>query len=227
MQPAAAVSEEAELLDRATLTFAESEGSLVELDRVNRWCCGALPLRRTLLPRLAAGPARVLDLGTGTGRVAHRLVRAAAGKGSRLRLVGIDRKLKHLVVGRARGVPQLRVVADARALPFRNGTFSWSFSTLFFHHFDRGTNREILDEMRRVASAGAAVVDLRRSRLALWLLNLAFPLLRAGPITRHDGRVSLQRAWTVPEVRQAVEGLPVAELRRRFPFRFSLVLRPW
>jgi SAM-dependent methyltransferase len=224
MQPIAALPEEAELLDRSTLSFAESEGSLVELDRVNRWFFGALPLRRTLLPRLAAGPARMLDLGTGTGRVAHSLVQAAARKGSRLSLVGIDRKLKHLVVGRARGVPQRRVVADARALPFRDASFAWSFSTLFFHHFDRETNRAILAEMRRVAASGAAVVDLRRSRLARCLLNLAFPLLRAGPITRHDGRVSLQRASTLAEVRQAVAGLPVFELRRRFPFRFSLVM---
>lgn len=232
MQPVAApaamaeVAEEAELLDRSTLSFADSERSLVELDRVNRYLLGALPLLRTLLPRFAGhpGPLRVLDLGTGTGRVAHRLARATARRGSRLSVVGLDRKLKHLAIGRARGVPQLRVVADARALPFREGTFAWSFSTLFFHHFAPEANRAILAEMRRVSSHGAAVVDLRRSRFALLLLNLAFPLLGAGAITRHDGRVSLNRAWKLPEVAEAVSGFPVVELRRRFPFRFSLVV---
>jgi hypothetical protein len=43
-------------------------------------------------------------------------------------------------------------------------------------------------------------------------------------VTRNDGRVSVRRAWTIPEVARLVDGEPVLELRRRFPFRFSLVL---
>lgn len=219
--------EEPEMLDRPSLTFAESERSLLELDRVNRFLLGTLPLVRTFLPHLppqSYWPRLALDLGTGTGRVADALARAAARRGSPLRMVGVDRKLKHLVVGRSLGVPQLRVVADARALPFRDAAFSWSFSTLFFHHFDEKANLEVLTEMRRVAADGAAVVDLRRSRLAAALLRLILPLLGAGPITLHDGRVSMERAWSLEEVQLLTLRMPVIELRKRFPFRFSLVL---
>jgi ubiquinone/menaquinone biosynthesis C-methylase UbiE len=141
-----------------------------------------------------------------------------------LKVVGLDLKLRNHLAGRRRGVEPLRVVADASVLPFRDGTFEWSFSTLFFHHFDAAANRRILAEMRRVAAAGVAVVDLRRNRLAPALLNLLFFLLRTGEVTRHDGRVSFARSWTLPEVASLVAGEPVLELRRRFPFRFSLVL---
>ena len=219
--------EEPEMLDRSSLSFAETERSLLELDRVNRFLLGALPLLSAILPHLppqSYWPRLALDLGTGTGRVAHALARAADRQGSPLRIVGVDRKLKHLVIGRSLGVPQLRVVADARALPFKDSAFSWSFSTLFFHHFDEKANLEILTEMRRVAADGVAVVDLRRSRLAAFLLRLILPLLGAGPVTRHDGKVSMERAWSLEEVNLLTLRMPVIELRPRFPFRFALVL---
>ncbi|HVF59538.1 MAG TPA: methyltransferase domain-containing protein [Thermoanaerobaculia bacterium] len=221
-----AIGEDQEILDEGVLSAAERERSLAELDRVNRVFAGARPLIRTLLPRVAGrGPQRLLDLGTGSGRVAAALARAAAERGATLRIVGVDRQLGHLLLGRRACVPQLRVVASATALPFRDGAFDWAFSTLFFHHFDDEGNRRVLEEMRRVARRGAAIVDLRRNRFAAWGLRVLLPLLRTGRITRHDGRVSMARAWTLSEVAALVDGLPVEELRRRAPFRFSLVVR--
>jgi ubiquinone/menaquinone biosynthesis C-methylase UbiE len=166
----------------------------------------------------------VLDLGTGGGEVAADLARAAAKRGAPLRVVGMDLKLRHLVIGRRAGSDQLRVVADATALPFRDGVFEWSFSTLFFHHFEADTNRRVLAEMRRVSRAGAAVVDLRPSRLALRLLLVLFRLIGASEITRHDGKVSFEQSWPLADIARLTAGLPVRELRRRFPFRWSLVV---
>ncbi|HMB54255.1 MAG TPA: hypothetical protein VKU40_13130, partial [Thermoanaerobaculia bacterium] len=72
-----------------------------------------------------------------------------------------------------------------------------------------------------------AVVDLRASRLGSWVGRVLIPLTGAGPITRHDGRLSLAAAWEIDEARRLAEseGLEVTELRRRFPFRFALVVR--
>jgi SAM-dependent methyltransferase len=225
MQRLSAAAEE-ELLDHLALSYGETERALCELDRVNRWLLSAGPLVRTLLPLLSRGerPPLLLDLGTGSGEVAGALARAAGRRGTPVRVVGVDRKLSHLVIGRRAGVPQLRVVGDALALPFRDGALAWSCSTLFFHHFDAAENLAILAEMRRVARGGAVVVDLRRSLLLFLLVSALVPLLGGGRVTRNDGRVSVRRAWTLREVAELVRGLPVAELRRRFPFRFSLVL---
>lgn len=214
------------MLDRDGLEAAVVEAALGELRRVNRWLLGHGPVRRTLLPRLAAGPRQqlLLDVGTGSGEVAAGLARRAAEAGRRVRVVGVDRKLAHLLAGGARRPRRLGVVADARHLPFRDGAFDWSLSTLFFHHFEAAGNRRIVAEMRRVARRGAVVVDLRQSALARRVGPLLIAALGVGPITRHDGRVSLARAWPLPAVAALVEDQPVVELRRRFPFRFSLVL---
>lgn len=217
-----------EILDREDLAPEVVERALAELRRVNRLLLGYLPAVRTLRPRWRHGGGErvVVDLGTGSGDVGRALRRRAASDGHRLRMVGVDRKLSHLLASRRLGVEQHRVVADARALPLRDGAVDWSVSTLFFHHFGAADNRRILAEMRRVARGGAAVIDLRRSRMGALLARLLIPLTGAGPITRHDGRVSLRHAWPLRRVAELVVDLPVVELRRRFPFRFSLVLAP-
>ena len=78
--------------------------------------------------------------------------------------------------------------------------------------------------MQRVASRGAVVVDLRRALWARGLIRLLIPLLRVGPVASFDGKLSTDQAWSLGEVRQMTANLSVKELRRRFPFRFSLML---
>ncbi|MFQ5350068.1 MAG: methyltransferase domain-containing protein [Thermoanaerobaculia bacterium] len=218
----------AELMDDPALGLAETERALTDLDRVTHWSGGLLPVLHTLAPRLVAGPRRqsLLDLGTGSGLVPARVTSVAARSRVSLLAVGCDRKLSHLLYGRRQGHRQLRVVARAEELPFADGAFDWSLSTLLLHHFDRTRNRLVLAEMRRVARAGAVVIDLRRSRVAPLLFRPLAALLRIGPVACYDGMVSLEQAWTKAEVERLAAGMPVLELRRRFPFRFSLVVAP-
>ncbi len=211
-----------ELMDSDGLGFAETERALADLRRANRWLLGHGPVLRTLLPRLAAN-ALVLDLGTGSGDVASALARAARQKGRPIRLVALDSKLRHLTIGRRWFPDQMRVVAAAHALPFVDTAVDWAFSSLFFHHFGEVENRSILAEMQRVSRQGVAVVDLRGSRLLTWLVALLLRLLRVGPIAYHDGVVSARRGWSFERLRRLLGSTP-AELSRRAPFRFALVL---
>ncbi len=212
-------------MDRPDLSAAEVERALLDIARVHRWL-GIGAVRRSVLPRLAPGRQALLDLGTGGGHVPDRLAREARRRGVELAVVGVDRKLGHLVAGRRFGTRQGRVAADASALPFRDGAFDWSLSTLLLHHFEVGANRRVLAEMRRVSRRGAVVVDLRRSRLASALSRALLGLLHLGPVARHDGRLSVEQAWSLAEVRALVPPGGITELARRWPFRFSLVLEP-
>ena len=217
-----------ELMDRADLPLAETERALADLERVNRWLFGLWPVVRALAPRLAVGPRRqtVLDLGTGSGQVTEALRREAVRRGREIVVVGLDRKLSHLTFARRRGTRQLPVVACVKALPLRDGAVDWSLSTLLLHHFAPMDGRRKLDEMVRVARRGAAIIDLRRAWPARLLIRLALPILGVAWVARHDGRVSTDTAWSLDQVRGLTGGLGVAELKRRFPFRFSLLVEP-
>jgi ubiquinone/menaquinone biosynthesis C-methylase UbiE len=210
---------EPELMDRADIEPRVNERALADLDRVTGWLFGLGPLRRAILSRLRPG-MRVLDVGAGSGLATCDLVRRGPGVAA----VALDRRLRHLLWGRSLRPAVARVVADARALPFRPGAFDWSVSSLFFHHFDGEENRAIVAEMRRVARRGVVVSDLRRTVTGSWLLRLFFPFFGVGYVARHDGLVSLARAWSLAEVREWLGEASRYELRGRFPVRFTLVL---
>jgi SAM-dependent methyltransferase len=221
---AAGAPDEAEWLDREDIGAAEAEAALVDLEKVYRLLLGRKGLVGPIFAAVSGkAAARCLDLGAGGGHVAGDLTMRARRRGQRLVVVGADRKLSHLLTGRRRGSPQVPVVADAAALPFRDGAFACAFSHLFFHHFDGATNRGIVGEMRRVA-ARVLVVDLRQSLVARLLARPCLRLLGLGPTAFHDGIVSVARSYDLASVAEAMSGLPVVELRRRFPYRWSMVV---
>lgn len=217
---------QAELMDGTGLPLLETEHALSDLDRVHRTLFGFNASCRALIPRLARGPKCqvLIDLGTGSGQIARKLRHVALRRGILLRTIGVDRKLSHLLFGRRLDGSSLRVVADVEALPFRRNSTDWTFSNLLLHHFVDRQNQAILAEMQRVARRGAVVVDLRQALCARGLIRLLFPLLRVGPVATHDGKLSTDQAWCLDEVQRLTSLMPVEELRRRFPFRFSLVL---
>jgi ubiquinone/menaquinone biosynthesis C-methylase UbiE len=217
-----------ELMDSVQLGLDTTDRALADLERINLWTLGLEAARRVLQGRQTTGDRfqTLLDIGTGSGQVSSVLVRDSRKRGIELRAVGLDFKLCHLVIGRRRGHRQLRVVADAEHLPFRSGAFDWSLSNLFFHHFDGPENRKILSEMRRVCRRAALVVDLRQSGAARLMARILLPLLGAGWVALHDGWLSADQAWHLEDVREMADEVETTDLRKRFPFRFSLVMEP-
>ncbi len=213
-----------ELMDGDELSLGETARALEDLRLTNRRLLGYRPVLRSLLPDLADGDC-ILDLGSGSGDVAAAVVRGGGRRRRSFRVISVDFKLRHLVLGRGRFPDQMRVVASAEALPFAAEAVDWSFSSLFFHHFGSERNRKILREMQRVSRRGATVIDLRRSFLLRSLIRsiLRF-VVRAGPVASVDGTISVRESWSMKEVRHFARALPGAQLCRRFPFRFALRL---
>jgi SAM-dependent methyltransferase len=216
-----------ELMDDPSLPLGQAERALDDLGRVHRWV-GNAALWRQLVPVLLRGGRcqRLIDVGTGNGGLAAEARSRAEHLGVSLSTIGVDRKLGHLVLGRRRHPELLAVVADARALPFADGAVDVTASSYFQHHFDRPDGGRVLAEMRRVARRAVVVADIRRSTVGGVLGRVVMGLLRLGPVASYDGRVSLDQSWTEEEVRSTVPAHAIVELRRRWPFRWSLELRP-
>ncbi len=167
----------------------------------------------------AARPGRVLDLATGAGDVpAYLLARGVARFA-----VGVDRGAQVLRAAGEMSPEVVRMRADALRLPFADQAFDTAVSHLFFHHLDEDQAVAVLQGMARVARR-VVVVDLARRRrlwVMVWLLTHLFTRNR---VARHDGLVSVERAWTPSEAAAlaARAGLK-ARVRTRILDRWELV----
>jgi SAM-dependent methyltransferase len=191
------VDDRLELLDRGVLDRRELETNLADLARLNRLPGGA-GASADAVERLLPGPrARVIDVGTGAADIPVAFARRGWS------VVALDADPEVLAVARHRtaGIPGIEVVAgDGVSLPFDDGSFDVAHCSLLLHHLDPGPAVGLLRELRRVSRAGIVVNDLRRGRLPLAATAVSVVLLGRCRATRHDGILSVRRAYTIAEL---------------------------
>ncbi|MGH7333204.1 MAG: methyltransferase domain-containing protein [Candidatus Rokuibacteriota bacterium] len=188
---------------------ADRNASLADIDRLSAWFGGhALTIRavRRLLRAAPPRPGRsvVVDVGGGRGDFARRLAGTVRRRGQRIRIVILDRDLEGLgLAGAVCGVyPDIvRVCADASALPFRNAGVDVAVSSLVLHHLSPEAAVASLEAMRAAAAVGVVVNDLLRTRLSWLLVVVATRIFARHAISRHDGPLSVRRAYAPDELR--------------------------
>lgn len=208
-----------------TLHLPALEG-LRRINRISRAGPALWPEVRAALDTCSRRPLRVLDVGSGGGDVAIWLARRA---GTAVEISGCDISL--YAVDHARRQAAAAAVADrvrffrhdvgAGALP---AGYDIVMCSLFLHHFDGGAAVRLLVRMKEAARLRVVVQDLRRTRLGYWLAWLGCRALSRSPVVRADGPVSVERAYTISEVRDLARaaGLDDVCIRSCWPQRFVL-----
>lgn len=193
-----------ERLDDPTTSEALRARAMADLARSNALFGGTTAVLRALrtvwrsLPRAAT----LVDVGTGMGDIPRAVAAMAARRDVHLRTVGVD------------GVPfQARlaqphvhhaVAADARTLPFANGSADVVTCSQLLHHFFDDDLTRLIAELHRVSRDWVIVSDLRRSSLAWLGFFLAGRALRFHAITVGDGLQSIRRGFTPDELDRLV-----------------------
>jgi len=194
-----------ELLDGPTHDRVELGANLDDMALANQALGSNRSMLRHLTRLLAHVPASqrisVLDIATGAGGVPRLIGRWARHVGRQVRLIASD--LDATVVGIAD--EQLRrddvdiIRHDALHLPFADASVEVVTCAFALHHFNPSVAVGVLREMARVARIGIVVSDLRRSYLAYWGAR-ALALVTPNRLSRHDGPLSVLRAYTPREV---------------------------
>jgi 2-polyprenyl-3-methyl-5-hydroxy-6-metoxy-1,4-benzoquinol methylase len=189
------------------LPVADLAASLADLDRLNARFGGHRLSVREVARRLEPLPrdrrAVVVDVGGGRGDFALHLVAWARREGRSLRVIVVDRDATTAALARRHcaGTPEITVIqGDATALPVREATIDVAVSVLTLHHLDADGAATMLAEMRAAARDAIVVIDLPRSRVAWLAVWLTTRLMRCHPVSRHDGPLSVRRAYSVPEL---------------------------
>jgi SAM-dependent methyltransferase len=212
-----------ELLDGPLDDEAGLRGNLRDLGRLNRWLGGTAASQRAL-DRLLAGrtvPHTLLDVGTGAADIPIALQERGTRRGRPLRVTGVDSRQEVLDAARAIDprlvrTPDLElVVSDGGRLPWPDRSFDVVHCSLFIHHLEPSEALAFLREAARVARLGVVVNDLVRARHHWIGARMLLPLMTRNRFTRHDGPLSVRRAYTRMELRALLAGAalrPIAEV---------------
>jgi ubiquinone/menaquinone biosynthesis C-methylase UbiE len=208
-----------EILD-GPVPLADLSRCLADVARLNAWFGGRF-LTMMHVKRLAAAlPAgrtlAILDVGTGGGDVPRALVRWARRASRPIRVIGLDRGAATLSVahGLARHYPEIQLVqGDAVNLPLPTGAVDIAISSLMLHHLAEPAAARHLAEMNRVARRGFVMNDLARSRIGYGLVWLVTRLCGVNYMSRHDGPVSVTRAYVPHELRTLCDAAGLRDVR--------------
>jgi ubiquinone/menaquinone biosynthesis C-methylase UbiE len=222
-----------ELLDGTLDDPAALAANLRDLARINRLTGGATLSVRAIREFLPAG-GTVLDVGTGAADIPVRLLADAKRRGVALEVTATDSRQEVLDAAIAArpglaGASGLTFgLADARRLPWPDRSFDVAHASLLTHHVEPRDMVELLVELRRVARIGIVVNDVVRSPLfwlGAWLVTHS---IAASRFTRHDGPLSIRRAYTRREMERFVEraGLePVRTITGFVGHRYAILAR--
>jgi ubiquinone/menaquinone biosynthesis C-methylase UbiE len=240
-------------MDRPDVDPDHLAAALDDVAAVNRWLGGTRALLRRLPHALDAldgrdthdprdprdtadrngrsrTAIRVLDVGTGSGDLPLAVTEWARRHQRRLQITALDQHAGTLAAAarRTAGEPDIRLVrGDALRLPFDTGTFDLGLLSMTLHHMDGPDLVGSLAELGRVTRGGRILVgELERSIPAyLGARLLAATVWRSNPVTRHDGPLSVRRAFTPGELRELAReaGLGAARVRRHPVFRLVMV----
>lgn len=184
--------------------------NLADIRDVNYWLGGSASIIRAVAPFCnylsGVAPERaitLLDVGTGSADIPLALTRWAQGQGFVLHVCATDVLLDVLWEAQRytqHSIPPIPLVClHALQLPYADAAFDVVMCAQTLHHFDPPEAVALLGELARVARFGVVVGDLRRSRLAYVGARLLACVQRS-PMSRHDGPLSVLRAYTPSEV---------------------------
>lgn len=214
-----------ELLDEPAPP-AELEANLRDIARLNRLFGGAWLIRAQVARLLARVPAdrsvTILDVGTGGADLPLALVRWARRRGRRVRILALDRSSQILAVARefTAGYPEVVLLqGDGLDLPIKAGAVDVALVSLTLHHLEPAEAAALLSELNRTARFGFIVNDLIRSRLAYCLVWLGTRLFTRGRMARHDGPLSVLRAYAPGEILELARQAQLNGIRiTRYPW---------
>ena len=166
----------------------------------------------------------VLDVGYGQGDMLRRIARWGRRRGVALRLEGVDLSPASAVAAEA-ATPEWMGIRYRTGNVFDEtpGSVDVIVSSLFTHHLDNAEVVRFLQWMERTARVGWFVNDLHRHAVAYYGFKVLSGVAGWHPMVRHDGPVSVARAFQRRDWERLLDeaGVP-ARVRWHLPFRYCV-----
>ena len=226
-------SQRDELMDTEPVSYVEFRDCLVDLATVNRLTFAQRPTldffdRLLESRRMKPGPLEVVDVGSGYGDMLRTIHDWAKRRGVPVSLTGVDLNPWSRRAAFEATPPDLGirwVTADAFAYEPPNG-IDVVISSLFTHHLPNPLVARFLTWMEEKSRVGWFVNDLHRHPIPYHFFRHFSKLARLHRFVRHDGPVSIARAFEATDWHELLVSAGIAhslvDVRWRMPFRLTL-----
>jgi SAM-dependent methyltransferase len=217
-------------MDRPQPVTPELARDLENLRQLNRYFGSYALIRRFLRRWIKPGDRlRVLDLATGSGDIPRLVVDHARLVKASITVDAVEQQASTVEIARSLSgdYPEIQYV-QGDVLTFEAESYDIVLCSLALHHFADDAAVRVLQRCRALSNRYVLVSDLERGLLAsvgVWLLTA---VVFREPMTRIDGRLSAQRAFSFREFRALAERAGWAGFgHRRFAFaRQAIWLEP-
>ena len=193
-----------EMMDRDQPPPAELECDLERIRQLNRWF-GSYRLvlsfiRNWIKP---ADTLRVVDLATGSGDIPRLIIDYARKINATVAIEAVDRQPATLEIARGLSADYPEIsYREANVLEWNStGPYDIALCTLALHHFSNEDAAQLLRRCCQISRRFVLVSDLRRSFSLTAGIYLLTALIFREPMTRHDARLSVIRAFSFSEMR--------------------------
>lgn len=221
-----------ELMDDATIGFAEFADCLRQLEFINICTLAYAPTLNWLGDMTRRGQnATLLDAGSGGGDMLRRIAVWAERNGQPLTLTGIDINPWSALAASTHtsALPIAYETGDVFAIGAGGRRFDLIVSALFTHHLPDATLIDFIRWMEAHAAQGWFVNDLHRHPVAYYFIKAATAIFSRNRLIQHDAAVSVARGFTKAEWQDVLRraGVPLEHviIRWNFPFRYTVARR--
>jgi len=193
-----------EMMDRPQPVSPELERDLERIRQLNRWF-GSYRLVLRFMRRWIRPDAqmRILDIATGSGDIPRLIVDFARKISANIEIDAVDRQAATLEIATklSAGYPEISYY-EANILKWdRAEAYNVVLCSLTLHHFSDEDAVKVLRRCRKLSKRFVLVSDLRRGFLVRAGVHLLTALIFREPMTRHDARLSAERAFSFSEMR--------------------------
>jgi 2-polyprenyl-3-methyl-5-hydroxy-6-metoxy-1,4-benzoquinol methylase len=223
-------SEAREFMDAPDLDPEELAESLGELAFVNAALGGHAATLGALARLIPPGRREfdVLDVGSGGGDTARRIVAWARRRGMSARVCGIDMAPEAVACARRSnaGLPGLEFTAqDLFGLPTTR-KYDIVHAALVLHHLPDDAAVKALAKMYELCRLGLVINDLHRHPVAYYSIKWLTALLSKNRLIRHDAPLSVLRAFRRSCIEDLARraSLPAPDISWRWAFRWRMIV---
>lgn len=225
-------SKEPELMDDHTLPDDQLQAALNDISLANKYLGGnniTINGLQYFFKKYSQSKYTIVDMGCGDGEVLREVARYCRKKKINVNLIGVDLNAKSITLAKnnSKAFPEIRFLQqDILQLKSEDLHCDIVTSTLTMHHFEDDQILDFLKHFMRLSKLGVVINDLHRNRLAAMLFQPLSRIFMKTHVARHDGLVSIQRAFKKKELQLFSKKLNLTsyQIRWRWAFRYLWII---